>query len=151
MRYLLPVLMLIPFSLQAAEDALSVEDAWVREAPPGVNVLGGYLRLCNRSAVDVTLTGVESESFGKIEIHETIETESATRMERIRSLAVPAGECVEFVPGGKHLMLFDPIDPFRDGDFVTLRFVFAHSDSLETRVPVRRGNNNDKEHHHHGH
>lgn len=151
MRYLLPVLMLIPFSLQAAEGLLRVEDAWVREAPPGVTVLGGYLRLCNHSAVDVTLTSVESEDFGRIEMHETIETESATRMERIKSLAVPAGKCVEFVPGGKHLMLFDPVKPVRDGDFVTLQFVFAPSDSLETRVPVRRGNNNNKEHHHHGH
>lgn len=151
MRYLLPVLMLVSFSLQAAEDALSVEDAWVREAPPGVNVLGGYLRLCNHSAVDVTLTGVESENFGKIEMHETIETGSATRMERIKSLAVPAGQCVEFVPGGKHLMLFDPVTPVRDGDFVTLQFIFTPSGSLETRLPVRRGNNNDKEHHHHGH
>lgn len=130
----------------ASAQPVRVEDAWIREAPPVAKVNAAYFTLCNQAAVDTVLTGVSSPAFGKIEMHETIEEGGSSRMQELTSVSIPAGECVEFAPGGRHLMLFDARNPVKAGDTFSLRFEFTHSPDFETPVPVRRGNGNNGHH-----
>lgn len=135
----------------ASESAVAVriENAWIREAPPVSSVNAGYFSICNDGDMAAVLVEVGSPAFSKVEMHQTVETDGTSSMQRLASVAIPAGECVAFEPGGRHLMLFDATERVVAGDHVQLRFGFTHAPALEIAVPVRRGGENTKTHQHH--
>lgn len=122
----------------AAENELRIENAWIREAPPVARVSAGYLDICNDSDKDIALLRVRSAHFSSVEIHTTVERDGASRMLRLESVTIPAGECANFAPGGKHLMLFNPKSPLQVGDAVPLHFSFDNGTNLNIRVDVKR-------------
>lgn len=99
---------------------LSVEDAWIRAAPPGVNVMAGYATLRNRGNQAVRCDGVSGADFGAAEVHRTVIENGDSRMLRDQALEVPAGKEAAFAPGSFHLMLFRPQRVFAAGDTSTL-------------------------------
>lgn len=132
---------------------IRVENGWVREAPPVARVLAGYARVCNDASTSVTLTGASSASFARVEMHATVETETAASMQRLDSVAIGAHDCVDFAPGGRHFMLLEPKDALRAGDEVKFALEFSNGEKLELVLPVRRADEMLEEngHHHHGH
>ncbi|MDX1442381.1 MAG: copper chaperone PCu(A)C [Gammaproteobacteria bacterium] len=134
----------------AATDGIVIRDAWIREAPPVASVQAGYFIACNNGETNVALTAVESSAFDRIEMHETIETDSTSRMEKLDTVAIGAGECVEFKQGGKHLMLFDAVKRLAAGDSAILVFVFGEQ-RIEIEAAVHRGDAPSENHSHHGH
>ncbi|MCX7555827.1 copper chaperone PCu(A)C [Xanthomonadaceae bacterium JHOS43] len=101
---------------------ISVQDAWIRPAPPSAPVRAGYARLENRGDQAVGIDAVMSESFGAIEIHEMHEVEGVMRMRRVPRLDIAPGGIATLQPGGLHLMLFRPRSPMEEGAKVTLVF-----------------------------
>lgn len=134
--------------VHAGNTDIRIENAWIREAPPVARVQAGYFMLCNDGEMSVTLESVESDAFGRIEMHETIEADGASRMEKLDSVDVAAGECIRFERGGRHLMLFDADRRLTDGDTAVLTLL-VDGKRFDREFPVRRGNGG--EHHHHGH
>jgi copper(I)-binding protein len=103
-----------------AKQPVEVTRAWVRlPAAPGVPG-AGYFTL--RSAAEATLVGLSSPQIKRIELHDTRMTGGMAHMEPMQGLELPAGEKVEFGPGGRHAMLWD-IDPsIKPGDKIKLVF-----------------------------
>lgn len=161
MRALSTLLLLISMSTALAGSAshpIAISDAWVREAPPGVSPLAGYLQLDNTGHETVVLTGVSSPDFKRVEIHRTRIEGDVAKMEQKNSLSLKADQSVRFEPGGYHLMLFQPKQSLKAGDPVTLSFSFKDQPPLEIQARVRsaRDNNDDtddssdhSQHHHH--
>lgn len=136
----------------AAEPLLRVEDAWLREAPPVAAVQAAYGRFCNDGVETVTLAAAHGDAFGRIEMHETVETTTTASMRRLNGVVIEPGQCADFAPGGRHFMLFDPARPLRAGDSVTVTLVFADGFEQDFTLPVRRGDEeNLQEHGHHAH
>ncbi|MCS3902917.1 copper(I)-binding protein [Methylohalomonas lacus] len=141
----------------SADHPVTISDAWIREAPPGVSPLAGYLQLDNTGRETMVLTGVSSPDFKRVEIHRTRIEGDVAKMEQKDSLSLKADESVVFEPGGYHLMLFQPGRPMKDGDPVALTFSFKDQPPLEIEARVRsaRDNNDDSHgssdhsHHHH--
>lgn len=131
------------------ESTLRITGAWVREAPPVAKVNAGYFSICNGGETDTMLSQVSSPRFGRVEMHQTVEENGTSRMERLVSVSLPAGKCVTFEPGGRHLMMFDAVERVRAGENVLLRFTFTNQADLEITAPVRRGDGNSSEHKHH--
>jgi copper(I)-binding protein len=144
----------LPFAAAAGaaetENPLRVENLWIREAPPVARVLAAYGRFCNDGAETVSIASVSSTVFERIEMHETVETGGRVSMRRLESVTVGPEECLDFVPGGRHFMLFGPEHPLRAGSEVALTFVFATGQEQAVTVPVRR-QQNDNSHGHHAH
>lgn len=159
-RALLAGTVLLALNVNAAQSPdidIDIADAWIREAPPVASVQAGYFTLCNRHEnVDAILERVESDAFGRIEMHETLEVDVSSRMVKLDSVTIPTDDCISFERGGKHLMLFEPANRLADGDTVILRLVI-NGDIIEHAFPVRRGNADTTEevshehHQHHGH
>ncbi len=122
----------------AGEHGLSASGAWIREAPPGVAMLAGYFVLQNQGETSVALVGAESARFGAVEMHETRLQQGVARMRRLERVEIQPGETVKFAPGGRHLMLFDPLEPLRAGDCVLLTLVLDGGDEIDVRFDVRR-------------
>ena len=85
-----------------------LEDIVITEPRPGANMSAGYLRISNNRGEPLAITRVESQQFGKIEIHETTTVDGVSRMRPLPALEVPANGSVVLERGGKHLMLMRP-------------------------------------------
>lgn len=144
-----PALLLLGIALQAQAGPapLTVEQAWVAEAPPGVGVNAGYLTISNRTDREYVLEGVTSPDFGRVEMHRTLVSEDGTsRMRRQQTVTIPAATRLEFRPGDYHLMLFEKRAPVRSGGKVGLTLHFADGILLEISAPVRRMDGGHRHH-----
>lgn len=130
----LPVALL--FSLLVVRTAcagdLLIEQAWVREAPPGAAMMAAYLSITNRGDRDVELTSVESSAFGHVMLHKSETVDGIARMLHQDSIRVPAHGSVKLEPGGYHLMMPAPETRLSVGDQVV--FVLHFDDGSSTRV-----------------
>ena len=51
---------------------ISVRDAWVRETPPGMTMMAGYMELRNNTSRPQVLVAASSSGFESVMIHRTI-------------------------------------------------------------------------------
>jgi copper(I)-binding protein len=126
----------------AKTSALQYEDAWIREAPPGMQMMAGYVTIQNNSEKDFVILSTASEAFIDIEMHKTEVTDSTARMIEQENLPIPAGGSMELSPGGYHLMLMMPSTPLKVGDKVKLDFSLegGSTDNVEFEVLKAPGN-----------
>lgn len=133
-------LLVVSAAASHAEDpTITVRDARIATAPPTVAINAGYLTIDNRGENERILESVTSPAFERVEMHRSrIGTDGTAAMRRQDRIAIPAGERIEFKPGGYHLMLFNPHEPARAGREISLILHFA--DGLESNVTaaVRR-------------
>lgn len=151
MRYILLLLfMLLPGLCWAGDKAeVVISDTWIRETPPGVSPMAGYLELDNNSPETIVLTGVSSRDFERIELHRTRVEGEVARMERKKSLTLSPGQTVKLQPGDYHLMLFGPSRPLRAGDQVSLTFTFKDHPPQTVEAVIREHDRGGSGHHHH--
>lgn len=119
--------------------SVTIEGAWIREAPPGATVLGGYMTLRNPGSRADRLLRVQTPAAGKVEIHEMAVQDGVMSMRPLSSLALPAGATVVLKPRGTHMMLMDLKRPLRAGARVPMTFVFERAGTVRRVVPVQRG------------
>ena len=100
--------------------AIEVDDARYRIARSDLGA--GYLSITNTTDTDVTLESASAEGVGRIELHESLLGDDGTMAMEARpnGFVVAAGQTVTLEPGGKHLMIFDPVGT--DDLTVTLDF-----------------------------
>ncbi len=110
---------------------LSISDVIVKRPMPGMHMSAGYFTLTNNSQEAIVITGVRSPQFGSVEMHESVVEDGVARMVELDDLALPPGATVEFIPGGKHLMLMRPAE---DLDQVTLEFFAGDTVVLSVNV-----------------
>ena len=125
----------------------TVEDAWVREAPPNASVMAGYVTITNNSKQDHILTFAKSKQFSAVEIHSTIVEDGVAKMRRQDDLPVPAGGSLELKPGSYHLMLMSPKTAFKANDEVTVTVCLKLDDDPKAEIkevdivmPVQKAN-----------
>ena len=116
---------------QEQEGAITIQDAWIREAPPNASAMAGYLTIQNNTNQNRILTFAKSKHFNAIEIHRTTFENSIAKMRRHNQLPSPAGESLVFKPGDFHLMLFGPKEALKSGDEVTVTLCVLNNETLE--------------------
>ena len=113
------------------------EDPWVREPPPGMSMLAGYMILHNPSSSGLTITAASSPDFAAVEFHNSVVEDGVTRMRQESKLALGPGEALRFVPGGRHMMLIAPKKQLTEGDKVLIQLSFDDGSQLHITAPVR--------------
>ena len=129
--------MMIFQSAAWADESISIENAWVRDAPPHAEMSAGYLTIMNHSAQAQTLTAISSPQFQKVEAHKTEMVNGQVRMLREDNVTVPAHGRLEFKPGGYHLMLIHPLHELKKGDRVELRLQFNGAQPMTVEAQIR--------------
>lgn len=115
---------------------LDVADAWIRAAPPGMDMLAGYARLSNPGPSAKTVVGFDSPAFAAVELHRTAIENGVSRMRPVPRLPIAPGDEVELRPGGLHLMLISPARPLAEGDRVPVRVLLEDGETVEVEFPV---------------
>jgi len=112
------------FSAPCYAESLQITEAWIKNLPMVVPMRAGYMNITNKGSSKIAIESLASESFAKIEIHQSIEIDGMMSMQPIPGLVVLPGESIQLQPGGYHLMMMNPLQELKLGDkiIVTLRF-----------------------------
>lgn len=122
----------------AAAPGLQVHDAWIKEGPPGMTVLAGYLDIENRGDTVMQVTGIRSDAAGQIEIHRTELHDGTASMVQLPALSLPPHVRLQFRQGGYHLMLMGLRRPLQAGDKVDLQLHLGDGRTEAVEAEVRR-------------
>lgn len=131
------VLMLLASFVMAAEGGITVENAWIREAPPGARAMAGYMVVKNHGNSDKVLVSASSEAFGDVMLHRTIVEEGMAKMVHQMAITIPAKGEVTFEPNGYHVMLMAPKKPLKAGDKVEITLKFKDGETVKVVHEVR--------------
>src|SRR3972149_4158989 len=105
MRWRHPVFVCLVLALTlvaaASEEAgVSVRDAWVRETPPGMTMMAGYMELRNNTSQPQVLVAASSSGFETVMIHRTIVKDGMAGMEHRPQIQLSPKASLDFAPGG---------------------------------------------------
>ncbi len=140
-RYSVFVFLMIALSfiVAASEDAgISVRDPWIREAPPGMTVMAGYMALRNNTSRPQALVAAHSSSFDTLTIHRTMVRDGMAGMVHASRIEFASNANLVFAPGGYHLMLTNPKQILRAGDRVDIILEFRGGLRLPVSFEIRR-------------
>jgi len=124
----------------AAGSALAqvkVEGAWARPTVPGQQGGGGYLSITS-AAADRVLGG-STPVAARFELHSMSMKGDVMEMRQVDTIELPAGQKVEFKPGGLHVMFIGLKQPLKLGSKVpvTLKLEKAGEVKVEFEVMSR--------------
>ena len=137
-NYMLPILLvLVCLSHVSADNSIIIRDAWMLEAPPNARVIAGYMTIENKTSKSITLIGVSSEQFERIEVHRTEMRGDVMRMVPQEKLEIPAKGEVSLKPGSYHLMLIGPESVPKEGEVVNLELQFDNGYTKNINLTVR--------------
>ena len=134
----IPFVFLLLSQVSIADSSqIEFSDGWIKDLPPVVPMRAGYLTIENRGQQAVRITGLQSDAFARVELHETVMQDGLMRMVEIENLEIAPGAVVELKPGGKHLMLIAPLTALEPGAEIELSVDFDDGGSLKTQLPIR--------------
>ncbi len=128
-------LLLLLTSVMAADffsseqDDISVQQAWIKLAPPGATVNAAYVRLFNNASQEKIITAVSSSCCSHVMMHESRYDGDRVVMDHKEKLVIPAKSELVLTPGGLHLMLVDAEPRLSVND--TVNIVLGFSDGSE--------------------
>jgi hypothetical protein len=77
--------------------------------------MAAYLTIRNDRDQSVTVTGMRSDQFQRVELHDTRVIDGVASMVKQNQFTIPAGGELTLKPGGKHIMLIGPKSPMEFG------------------------------------
>ena len=143
MRWRLPVFVCLILALSlvpaAGEEAsVAVRDAWIRETPPGMSMMAGYMELRNNTSRPQVLVAASSSGFKSVMIHRTIVKDGMAGMVHASQIELTRNASLIFAPGGYHLMLMNPKRTLRAGDPVVINLEVRGGLVLPVAFEVRK-------------
>jgi len=130
---------------------LHIGHPWSRETPPNAQTAAVYLSVQNHGKEADQLLSAETPAAARVELHEHIHENGLMKMQQVPSVDIPAGEKVDFAPGGLHLMLFAPTRHYADGERFPLTLHFARAGAVEVEVLVQKNAGDNAHQHQHDH
>ncbi len=123
---------------QQPVEPLQINDAWIREAPPGASAMAGYMRITNNAENNIILHSASSPAFKAIEFHRSIEKDGVYKMEPHLHLHIASNTTIELKPGDYHLMMFNPTNTLKEGDTAVVKLFFSDKQVVSTTIPVKK-------------
>lgn len=114
---------------------VTVTDPWARASILASRPGAAYLTLS--SDADDRLLSVSSPVAGQVMIHASeTDANAVRRMTHLEALDLPAGQMVQFAPGGMHLMLMDLAGRLDEGARFPLTLTFERAGEITVDVLV---------------
>lgn len=115
---------------------LIFNDLTVYAPRAGNRVTAGFTNITNNSPDTITINSISSPQFSIVEIHETIMNNGVASMIKINTLTIPKKQSVSLKPGGKHLMLIDPIKSISEGEEISLIIELSSNETMMLKTPA---------------
>ncbi len=134
MKILFLSLLLLPFSLWAE---ISINNIWIKNAPPVVPVRAAYLTLVNDSDKSEAIEKITSPQFKSVEPHETTLSNGVYSMSPLNKLTIKGNSRLVLKPNGKHLMLMMPTVPLSPLKHIQINFHLANGSIIRMNAPIK--------------
>ncbi|CAC9462490.1 copper chaperone PCu(A)C [bacterium endosymbiont of Bathymodiolus sp. 5 South] len=119
--------------------AISVDNPWVRSAPPNAPILGAFMEISNHSDSDIKLLSANTKGYKRLELHKTVSQDGMMKMIKQDFMPIPAHGKLTLKPGGWHIMMIQPKKVPKEGDSVVIKLVFDNGLSKTIQAKVRKG------------
>ena len=107
-----------------AADQVTVQDPYVRLAPPNAPATGAFMVIRNAGDKDVKVVKADNPVSRVTELHTHLNEGGVMKMRPVPAIDVKAGGEAVLKPGGLHVMLIDLKAPMKEGDTVPLTLTF---------------------------
>jgi hypothetical protein len=128
----------LPCAALADNTALTIQDPYVRLAPPHAPATGAFMLIKNTGNSDRQLVKAESNVAKTVQLHNHINENGVMKMREVPNIDIPANAQAELKPGSYHVMLIDLTTPLNEGDSVPLTLHFDDGSSQQVSAPVRK-------------
>jgi copper(I)-binding protein len=132
-------ILFIALALASAQSVaqVKVEGAWARPTVAGQQGGGGFMAIV--AAKDDKLVGGSTPVAQRFELHTMAMKGDVMEMREVSKVDLPAGQKVEFKPGGVHVMFIGLKAPLKVGDNVpvTLKFEKAGEVKVDFEIMAR--------------
>lgn len=130
----------------ASRADLVIEEAVIRMLPPGVPNTAAYFKITNTGDKSRHLIAASSNIADRVELHTHVMRNEVMKMEHLSSVTIPAGDTVQFAPGGLHLMIFGLHSALKPEQQVKLSLKTQDGHRLDFTATARKPG---KHHHQH--
>lgn len=119
--------------------SVRITNCWIRLLPaPAPSA--GYFVIKNEGSSSVKLTGATTPAFGMTMLHQTTHEGGMSRMSMTHEVEIPAGDELQFKPGGYHAMFEQPTETVQVGANLPLTFVLDNGEKAEAQCEVKPAN-----------
>lgn len=120
----------------AAADSVSVQEPYVRMAPPNAPATGAFMVIKNNGDKDLKVLKAANPVSRVTELHNHINDGGVMRMRPVTAIEIKAKSEAVLKPGGLHVMMIDLKAPLKEGEIVpiTLGFDDGSSKVVEAKV-----------------
>ena len=124
--------------LAGSADNVSVQDPYVRLAPPNAPATGAFMVIKNNGDKDVKVVKADNPVSKVTELHTHLNEGGVMKMRPVPSIEVKAkGEAV-LKPGSLHVMMIDIKAPMKEGDVVPITLSFDDGSTKQVDAKVVR-------------
>ncbi len=124
--------------LAGAADNVSVQDPYVRLAPPNAAATAAFMVIRNTGDKDVKVVKADNPVSKATELHTHLNEGGVMKMRPVQAIEIKAkGEAV-LKPGGLHVMMIDLKAPMKEGDSVPITLTFDDGSSKQVDAKVVR-------------
>ena len=129
---------LVFYALPGAAAELLITEAWIKYLPAVVPVRAGYMNITNNQKQTAEIEWLTSESFARIEIHQSIKKNDLMSMQQVHVLAIGPNQTLQLTPGSYHLMMMDPVKNLQPGNIVKVIIGYADKSTQIIEMIVRK-------------
>lgn len=136
-----------------SDSGVDITDVWARTSPMMTSAGAVYMTIRSAEGDELLAVEVDGSIAADAQVHETVTAGGMTgesmsmdttgamsgqmTMQEVDSIVIPAGESVQLMPGGYHIMLLDLAAPLEVGQTFELTLTFANAGDLVVTVEVR--------------
>lgn len=114
---------------------IGIDHPQARPTVVGQPVGGAYMKIVNKGAADRLLSATTAVAAA-VQMHTMAMDGDVMTMREVDAVDLPAGQTVEFKPGGFHLMLMGLKAPLKNGDKFPMTLKFEKAGKVEVMVHV---------------
>ena len=118
---------------------ITIDDPWVRSAPPNAPALGAFMEISNHSDDDIKLLSANAHGYKYLELHKTVPQDGMMKMVKQDFIPIPAHGKLTLKPGSWHIMMIKPKEVPKEGGSVAIKLVFDNGLSKTIHAKVRKG------------
>lgn len=142
-----------------ASESIDVSGVWARTSPAMTSLGAVYMNITATADDELLAASVDASIAGSAEVHETVSAQASDdsmpmgdmsddsmpmdgmsgemMMREVSSIGLSAGETVQLMPGGYHIMLLDLVAPLELGQTFEVTLTFANAGTVKVMAEVR--------------
>ena len=112
-----------------AADHVTVQDPYVRLAPPNAPATGAFMVIKNNGDKDIKVLKADNPASKVTELHTHLNEGGVMKMRPVQAIDIKAKGEAALKPGGLHVMMIDLKAPMKEGDVVPITLTFDDGSS----------------------